>query len=328
LTEDENKRLENQMVELKNRAEKAELESLKSNQLVTSLRDNNNLLKMQADQLQQEVTELREQRYQQAQTTPDKQDSSLSENSSSELTSDTEILQELYKSELALSPTPEAKQQKNQAKEEKSDSTHLFPDDGRVDQKQKPVKKIRIPSFRIEAEPLLFKNGFNPSSFTIAGLILLALMVIGGIYLYSVMSAPADNSTSGSAQVKLHHNTAQNDPPATKPPVNQTVQNNRATDSSLNSNQLGSVDQQAIPTNGMATTSEQLRLEKELTLRQMAEEEFHRNLLNRTNDQPELSEPQQLFLDDPNHQQESGGEPLPLSLELEAEASSTASTSH
>ncbi|MEJ2619408.1 MAG: response regulator, partial [Candidatus Thiodiazotropha sp.] len=195
LIEDENKRLESQMVELKSRAEKAELESLKSNQLVTSLRENNNLLKMQADQLQQEVTELREKLYQQAQAS-NKPDSSLTEIPNSELTSDTDLLQELYKSELALSPTPEAAQRDKQSNENKTGSVHLFPDKEQVDQKQKQAKEVRIPPFRIEAEPLFFKNGFNLSSFTIASLILLAIMVIGSIYLYSTMSRPTEETSS------------------------------------------------------------------------------------------------------------------------------------
>jgi diguanylate cyclase (GGDEF)-like protein len=332
LIEGENKRLESQMVDLKSRAERAELESLKSNQLVTSLRDNSNLLKMQADQLQQEVTELREKQYQQAQAC-DKPDSSLTENSHSELTSDTDLLQELYKPELALSPTPEATQQNKQSNENKSESVHLFPDKEQVDQKQKQAKESRIPPFRIEAEPLFFKNGFNFSSFTIASLILFAIMVIGGIYLYSAMSRPADDVSSDSAQMKFDSESVQSSPTVSEIPAKQTAQNIVTTDSSANITKQPDEHRQRIPAARAATISKELRLEKELTLRQKAEEAFNRSLVENAIDAPEFSEPPQSFSDVSVDQPESGDESLPLSLEFEAEATSgtvdsSVSTSH
>jgi diguanylate cyclase (GGDEF)-like protein len=332
LIEGENKRLESQMVELKSRAEKAELESLKSNQLVTSLRDNSNLLKMQVDQLQQEVTELREKQYQQAPTS-DKPDSSLTDSSSSELTSDTDLLQELYEPELALSSTPEVTQLNKQVNENKTETVHLFPDKEQVDQKQKQAKETRIPPFRIEAEPLFFKNSFSLSSFSIASLILLAIMVIGGIYLYSAMSRPVEETSSDSTHVKVDSNLVQNTPTSTEIPTNQTSQDNTPRDSSNNDAKLKIVHQQETPTNRGISISKELRLEKESTLRLKAEEAFNRSLVESTINTQAFSEPPQTFSNTSADQPELDNESLPLSLEFEAEALSgaidgTTSTTH
>ncbi|MET0072766.1 MAG: response regulator [Candidatus Thiodiazotropha lotti] len=320
LIEGENKRLESQISDLKSRAEKAELESLKSNQLVTSLRDNSNLLKMQVDQLQQEVNELREKQYQQP-TTDEKQNSTPSTESNSELKTDTDLLEELYKPELALSATPEPPQQNKPVKENKTDSVHLFPDKEQVDLKQKQVKESRIPPFRVEAEPMFFKNGFNPSSFTIASLIMLAVVVIGGIYLYTVMIAPPPNDlASDTSQVALQ-STSPNDGAAA--PASKEVVVEQTTDSS-SSTAAPSINsagfQEVAPVARVLSISEELRLEKELTLRQMAEEEFTRSLVSTTTAEPEYSDPTETFSTEFEVQPEPANEVLPLSPAFEAEA--------
>ncbi|MCG8488016.1 MAG: response regulator [Chromatiales bacterium] len=324
LIEGENKRLESQISDLNSRAEKAEFESLKSNQLVTSLRDNSNLLKMQVDQLQQEVNELREQQYQQPKAA-EKQDSSLSDGPNSELKSDTDLLDELYQPELALSATPEAKQQDSQAQATKTDSVHLFPDKEQVDLKQKQAKESRIPPFRVEAEPMFFKNGFNPSSFTIASLILLAILVIGGVYFFTVMSAPTtDQLVSDSKQERLHNDAPHKAalPLATEARVEQTGNNSNSTAPASNREQVVESRRKNIPTTGVSTISEELRLEKELTLRQMAEEEFNRSLVNSTPTETELSVESQIISNELEYQSEPVNEVLPLPLDFEAEATS------
>ncbi|ODB88887.1 hypothetical protein A3193_08710 [Candidatus Thiodiazotropha endoloripes] len=327
LIEGENKRLENQISDLKSRAEKAELESLKSNQLVTSLRDNSNLLKMQVDQLQQEVNELREKQYQQPKAV-EKRNSTLVDESNSELKTDTDLLEELYKPELALSPTPQPQpqpqpqQQIKPVKESKTDSVHLFPDKEQVDLKQKQVKGSRIPPFRVEAEPMFFKNGFNPSSFTIASLIMLAIVVIGGIYLYTVMSAPTYDPVSDTNQVALPSSSPNQGAaalPTKEVVVEQTKSNSsRRTVPSVNS----AGHQQAAPVTRAPSISEELRLEKELTLRQMAEEEFNRSLVNTTTAEPVFFDPPETVSTDYEFQSEAVNESVPLLPEFEAETNS------
>ncbi|MBV2122790.1 MAG: response regulator [Candidatus Thiodiazotropha sp. (ex Ctena orbiculata)] len=328
LIEGENKRLESQIIDLKSRAEKAELESLKSNQLVTSLRDNSNLLKMQVDQLQQEVNELREKQYQQPQASK-KQNSAPSSESDSELKTDTDLLEELYKPELALSPTPQPKPQpqpqlqSQPVKESTADSVHLFPDKEQVDLKQKQVKESRIPPFRVEAEPMFFKNGFNLSSFTIASLILLAIVVVGGIYLYAVMGdPPANDLASKTNQVTLQSKTP-NDAAAAPAPketvVKQSVNNGNGR-SAPSVNRAGY--QEAAPVTRAMSISEELRLEKELTLRQMAEEEFSRSLVSTATTEPVDSDLTETVSSDFEIQSETANEALPLSDDFEAEATS------
>ncbi|MBW9256764.1 MAG: response regulator [Candidatus Thiodiazotropha sp. (ex. Lucinisca nassula)] len=320
LIEGENKRLESQIVDLKSRAEKAELESLKSNQLVTSLRDNSNLLKMQVDQLQQEVNELREKQYQQPKAN-EKQNRAPSSESNSELKTDTDLLEELYKPELALSPTPEPQQQTKPVKENKADSVHLFPDKEQVDLKQKQVKESRIPPFRVEAEPMFFKNGFNLSSFTIASLIMLVIVVIGGIYLYAVMSAPTPNDlASDTNQVTLQSTAA--DHVAAAPAATQMVVKKTANiSSSRTAPPVNRTEyQEASPVTRAMSISEELRLEKELTLRQMAEEEFTRSLVSTTTTEPDDADPAETVSTDFEIQPETANEALPLSQDFEAEA--------
>ncbi|MCG8041445.1 MAG: response regulator [Candidatus Thiodiazotropha endolucinida] len=332
LIEGENKRLESQIIDLKSRAEKAELESLKSNQLVTSLRDNSNLLKMQVDQLQQEVDELREKQYQQPQASK-KQNSAPSSESDSELKTDTDLLEELYKPELALSPTPQPKPkpqpqpqpqlQSQPVKESTADSVHLFPDKEQVDLKQKQVKESRIPPFRVEAEPMFFKNGFNLSSFTIASLIMLAIVVVGGIYLYAVMGdPPANDLASKTNQVTLQSKTP-NDAAAAPAPKETVVKksvNNGNGRSAPSVNRAGY--QEAAPVTRAMSISEELRLEKELTLRQMAEEEFSRSLVSTATTEPVDSDLTETVSSDFEIQSETANEALPLPQDFEAEATS------
>ncbi|MCG7936960.1 MAG: hypothetical protein JAY68_20180, partial [Candidatus Thiodiazotropha taylori] len=311
-------------------AEKAELESLKSNQLVTSLRDNSNLLKMQVDQLQQEVNELREKQYQQPQSSK-KQNSTPSSESNSELKTDTDLLEELYKPELALSPTPQPKpqpqpqpqQQTKPAKEDTADSVHLFPDKEQVDLKQKQVKESRIPPFRVEAEPMFFKNGFNLSSFTIASLIMLAIVVVGGIYLYAVMSDPPANDPASEANQVTLQSTTPNDLAAAPAPKETDVKksvNNSSGRSAPSVNRAGY--QEAAPVTRAMSISEELRLEKELTLRQMAEEEFSRSLVSTATTEPDDSDLTETVSTDFEIQPETANEALPISHDFEAEATS------
>ncbi|MES9941318.1 MAG: response regulator [Candidatus Thiodiazotropha sp. 6PLUC2] len=287
ILEGENNRLEEQMRELKNRAERAELESLKSNQLVSSLRDNGNLLRMQLDQLQQQVNELQEQHYEDKEAKVEaKEPVSTLVEKSSELKSDTELLDELYKPEIALSATPEIKP----SAEKTTTSVHLFPDKDQISAKQKSSNKVKIPPFRVEAEPLLFKNGFNLSSFTIASIILTALLLVGGIYLYLVMSDEPTHEVAAVQQVDSENNSKSARASSSSPlPATSNPDNEQAQKGHLKSPpQIPTQSQHSNSRSAdrsLPTISDELRLEKELTLRQMAEEEFSRSI-----DRPSITE--------------------------------------
>jgi diguanylate cyclase (GGDEF)-like protein len=270
--EDENRHLESQISELRVRTEKAELESLKSNQLVCSLRENGNLLRMQLDQLQQQNNELQKQQYQDNKpTTPP--ETSTSESSDSEIKSDTDLLDELYQPELALTATPKIEKPETN----KNESVHMFPDKDQVSSRRKTFKKPKIPPFRIEAEPTLFKNGLNLSPFTIASIIFLILLSTGSLYLYFTLNSDPVQVTSAESQMKRQYKPTPSQPP---PQATATVANQKLVP-------VKSTQQQAIvkKKDFLETTTvidasirEELRLEKELTLRQMAEDEFNRNL--------------------------------------------------
>jgi hypothetical protein len=152
-------------------------------------------------------------------------------------------------------------------------------------------------------------------------------MLIGGIYLYSVMSQPAEESSADSTQVTLDSDLVQKKPTSIEKPANQTPQESTPGDSSINNAKLEAEHHQEAPANRSITVSKELRLEKEMSLRLKAEEAFNRSLVESTTDTPEFSEP---LSDD---QPELNNESLPLSLEFEAEATagtidSTVSTTH
>ncbi|MES9859318.1 MAG: response regulator [Candidatus Thiodiazotropha sp. LLP2] len=277
ILEGENNRLEDQMRELTSRAERAELESLKSNQLVSSLRDNGNLLRMQLDQLQQQVNELQEQQYK-AQKPDTKESESTLVEKNSELKSDTDLLDELYKPEIALSATPEIKP----TAQKTTTSVHLFPDTDQINDKLKSSQNIKIPPFRVESEPMFFKNGGNLSSFSIASIILVALLLIGGIYLYVVMDDEQNHGVAATqqdvAETKPRHDRGSSPPAtATSNPRKDKAQNSHLVTPPQTLAKLDNSNSRAA-NRPLPTITDELRLEKELTLRQMAEEEFSRSI--------------------------------------------------
>ncbi|MES9850312.1 MAG: response regulator [Candidatus Thiodiazotropha sp. L084R] len=277
ILEGENNRLEDQMRELTSRAERAELESLKSNQLVSSLRDNGNLLRMQLDQLQQQVNELQEQQYK-AQKPDTKESESTLVEKNSELKSDTDLLDELYKPEIALSATPEIKP----TAQKTTTSVHMFPDTDQINDKLKSSHNIKIPPFRVESEPIFFKNGGNLSSFSIASIILVALLLIGGIYLYVVMGDEQNHGVAATQQdaveTKPRHDRGSSPPAtATSNPRKDKAQSIHLVTPPQTLAKLDNSNSRAA-NRPLPTITDELRLEKELTLRQMAEEEFSRSI--------------------------------------------------
>jgi two-component system, cell cycle response regulator len=281
IMEGENQRLESQITELTSRAERAELESLKSNQLVSSLRENGQLLRMQLDQLQQQINELRKQRSQDSKTDGKEPTSSLVEKSS-ELKSDTELLDELYKPELILSATPEIKKP---AKTQAKASIDPLPAKDQISLKKRTESNIKIPPFHVESEPMFFKDGFNLSAFAIASLIFMVLVLIGAIYLYVAMS-----ETPTSEDTTLQTETTKNasprseaaSPTLTTPGVSRDILHNSPDTNHSVTPPAPEYLNPDIPDKSQTTISNELRLEKELTLRQIAEEEFNRSIEHRS----------------------------------------------
>jgi hypothetical protein len=276
IIESENARLESQIQELTGRAEKAELESLKSNQLVSSLRENNHLLHMQLDQLQQQLNETKEQRHQENMSRAEEQTSTLKQSSS--LQSDTDLLNDIYKPELTLTATPEI----NTSEEDSATPAPLFAKKDQPKPKPKAVKSFKFPPFRVEPEPLIFKEGFNLSSFTIASIILLILLSIGATYFYLVMNeeSPIESeethqgvSTKGVSQREIPKLLSTSATPSARQKGNSSDPPNP-----LN-NQIPMASQnREAPAAAQTIVSEQTRQKKEWILRQMAEEEFSRRI--------------------------------------------------
>ena len=288
IVEDENRRLENQIQELVSRAEKAELESLKSNQLVSSLRENGNLLRMQLDQSQQQLNELQESR-QVSQSAPETEVQSPPQEQTSQLETDSsEVLNESFKPELALTAVPEIAKPDN-----KPVSVHLFPEQDQINSRQKTSKNTAIPPFRVEPEPLLFKNRFNPSSFTIASIILGVLLSIGGIYLYLYMNEEPHQETamvSSETAPPSDSEVRQVAPEAVEEDKTQHSTSPRQANTAPPKPTAAVIDRPPV-------VSDEVRMEKEWTLRQMAEEEFSRKLDNSVpqneplySEEPEITE--------------------------------------
>ncbi|MEW8194089.1 MAG: diguanylate cyclase [Candidatus Thiodiazotropha sp.] len=263
--EEENRNLQNQLAELTSRAEKAEVENVKSNQLVNSLKDNIKLLNMQLDQLQQQLTE-EQQKYQRAAKTGAghiERDSAVV-NTKPPLQPNSDFISDSQNSDLSLKAAPDSNLYSPTSE---PPSVHLFPEQDQIQTKQQVKNKPTIPPFRVEPEPLLFKNGFHLSSFAIAGMIFTFMLIIGGVYLYMVLSdnPDVDGTTtdiqSGQSQIE-----SQNAMDYAKPTVStqEPAQSLRAT-------KPQPVTEKAVN----KIISDEMRLEKELTLRKMAEEEFN-----------------------------------------------------
>ncbi|MCU7931360.1 MAG: response regulator [Candidatus Thiodiazotropha sp. (ex Codakia rugifera)] len=265
--EDENRRLEQKITELVNRAEKAELENRKSDQLVNSLKDNIKLLRMQLEQLQKQIEDEREIRKQ----LPDNIDKNGT-NSAYEPVSqpqyDSKIVNEEQHSGLTLNAMPTAASPTSS----EPPTVHLFPEQDQVQFKKQTTNNTKIPPFRIEPEPFLFKNGLHLSSFTIASIIFVLMLSIAGTYLFLVMDDDPSSEPSTSSQAA-----STNQPQ----PV-------LATQTGVVAGEKGHSNQAEVPDkidaayqpqeqkseNRSITVSDEIRLEKELTLRRMAEEEF------------------------------------------------------
>ncbi|MET0050228.1 MAG: response regulator [Candidatus Thiodiazotropha sp.] len=298
-TEEENKRLEDHAKDLRNRAEKAELESLKLNQLVSSLRENGQLLRMQLDQAQQEIDELKAARQSAPPPVTEDPKPTQSARATKPQSSDSILLNEIYESELSLTATPNLKAISGQPSQQApatpvNEAVQAKP--AVANAEEKPTKQSSSqnpPPFRIEKEPFLFKNGINPSAFTIASVILTLLLLAAGLSVYFYLKdspVPAPQATTSVAEPKATAPTtaspstpqalvqSQTEPHQVQPTAtrNPPIQNPRL--ESVEPSRFATATPPVARTEIAFPVSEESRLEKELTLRQMAEEEFQRRL--------------------------------------------------
>jgi diguanylate cyclase (GGDEF)-like protein len=262
--EEANRHLESQVAELTSRAEKAEVENIRSNQLVSSLKDNVKLLHMQLDQLQQQLKEERQKNLQAVSRGKHIDADSGVVDTHSQLKADTELLGDSKNSDLVLNPFPDTRPISVPSEPV---SVHLFPDQDQIKSKTQSISKTDIPPFRVEPAPLIFKNGFNPSSFTIASIIFAVILAIGGAYLYQVFTdEPVVDESAGKSSTLQNRNPTQ--AVASRPkPVTENQKPPIKPAQMTPSDTAG-----AAP--GSEVVPEELRLEKELVLRNMAEEEF------------------------------------------------------
>ncbi|MBT2971718.1 MAG: response regulator [Candidatus Thiodiazotropha sp. (ex Ctena orbiculata)] len=273
--EEENRRLESQTAELMGRAEKAEAENVKSNQLVSSLEDNIKLLHMQLDQLQQELTEEKQKKL----TTVSKERrvdrESSSFDSGIQTQSESIVSGNTQHSDLLLNPLPENISNRAEGEPNRGDSepngaesepssVHLFPDQDQIRSRQQANAKGSIPPFRVEPEPLLFKNGFNLSSFTIASIIFTVMLIVGGVYIYNVFTKePGVEIKSEEARSTKDQTQSLSNNGTSAALEHTTIAKTMAT--------AGSAKVDKIANGAVA---DEVRLKKERTLRMLAEEEF------------------------------------------------------
>jgi hypothetical protein len=145
-------------------------------------------------------------------------------------------------------------------------SVHLFPEQDQIQNKKQVFKKPTIPPFRVEPEPLLFKNGFHLSSFTIASIIFAVMLLIGGIYLYTVLND--DTSVDATVdQTTMVKQSEQVQSPGNSRSTTTTHQPMQHATTTITPTKIEKVDNSII--------SHESRLEKEMTLRKKAEEEFN-----------------------------------------------------
>ncbi|MCM8854703.1 MAG: response regulator [Candidatus Thiodiazotropha sp.] len=269
--EDENRRLEQRTTELVNRAEKAELENRKSDQLVNSLKDNIKLLHMQLEQLQKQIEDEKETQKQLSDNV-NKIDANSAYESVSQLQHDSKIVNDAQSSGLTLNAMPMA----TPSTSSEPPTVHLFPEQDQVQSKRQSTNNTKIPPFRIEPEPFLFKNGLHLSSFAIASIILVLILSIAGIYIFLVMDDDPSTELSASNQA------ASTNQPQPILAIQTGLEPGEKERSNLAENPVKT--HVAIQTknqphaqksgNRETTVSDEIRLEKELTLRRMAEEEF------------------------------------------------------
>lgn len=296
--EQENIRLEGQLEALNNRAQKAELAQRKSEQLVISLKDNIKLLRAQMEQIQHQLVEAQEQATAQPASTPVQSEQDrphidintqpvLDEETYLETRADSNLLIDGFPSSKPLLPEKEPapvvqlfaeptkpEGRKNPQKSEKIQERLETPND-------RPTPSI--PLYRPEP-PKKFKEPRSLSPFAIASLILLVLALLGGGYLYLYWDKGHEATTPVTATAKTvteaDNRTASEKTTSPKPAESKSSQPAQPQSAGVSAEAETAASVPSPSNNSLSTllTDEKARLQTELTLRQLAEEEFKQRL--------------------------------------------------
>ena len=319
--EQENLRLEGQIEALDSRAQKAELAYRKSEQLVISLKDNIKLLRAQMEQVQQQLVESQQQQVDQQVSEP--LDQALEETVDEEET----YIEQRTDSELMIDGFPTSKPVAD-LKPEAAPVVQLFAEPSEFQKPEsaadKPASKpplqehfeapkpqaepvkpdISIPVYRAPEREGPFKERKPLSSFAIASLILLALVIAGIGYVYFAWDEEPGDPTAGTltGPAEASPETTPVEPavaakPARIVPVKPSssvvrsapVSAERSTTASQPQTSSPPVPEAAVSPAPTDLADEEARLQAELTLRQIAEEEFQQRLKASADSPPEGS---------------------------------------
>jgi diguanylate cyclase (GGDEF)-like protein len=300
--EQENTRLEGQLEAVSGRAQKAELAYRKSEQLVVSLKDNIKLLRAQLEQAKKQLLNAQQQATQPtaraAEPKPQSEavdvdinvdvdtDPILDEDTHIEMRADSSLVIDGFPSSKPLTADIDSASvvqlfaEPSQATPAPAPAAQKTPP-RKVEEPPKAKAQEKnpfesIPVYRAQPQEEKFKAPRRPlSSFAIASLILVGLISLGGGYFYYYWQNEGTVSDGkGSAETTVAKPRKKETPPqaplssklaATQP---DTVSKPRAA--------APVVDKPAV--NPAAQTDEEARLQAELTLRQIAEEEFRQRL--------------------------------------------------
>lgn len=288
--EQENIRLEGQLEAISNRAQKAELAQRKSEQLIISLKDNIKLLRAQMEQIQKQLLESQQQASQPAPppTEPDEPSLDIDININP-VDSEETYIETRSDSDLVFDGFPSGTQSK--AENEPAPVAHLFADSApaapvRVEiPAEKPAVASKpaavetpspvIPNFLPKAREGKYRQPTSLSSFTIASLIMLLFLALGGGYLYfywqdDMIVAKVQEATAGaSTSTAIPTNEPNRLNPSKPAPTSQSqaIPENKP---------VASATARSVPSAPDSSTiaDEEARLQAELALRQIAEEEF------------------------------------------------------
>jgi two-component system, cell cycle response regulator len=297
--EQENIRLEGQLEALSNRAQKAELAQRKSEQLVISLKDNIKLLRAQMEQIQHQLVEAQEQATaQQPASTPvqSEPDQPLIDIDTQPVLNDETYLETRADSDLLIDGFPSSKTLLPE--KETAPVVQLFAEPTKPEVRDNPQKSEKIqerletpnarptpsiPLYRPEP-PEMFKEPRSLSPFAIASLILLVLALLGGGYLYLYWDKGHEATTPVTATAKTvteaDNGTASDKTTSAKSvesKISQPAQP-QAAGVSAEAETATSVPSPSNDSPSTLLTDEEARLQAELTLRQLAEEEFRQRL--------------------------------------------------
>ena len=285
--EQENLRLEGQLEALSNRAQKAEQAHRRSEQLVISLKDNIKLLRAQMEQIQNHLAEVQHQNIQNAAApaeTAGQDHSGLHSDTDPLLDEDTHI-EDRSDSDLVFNPFPSGSAAsssspqatvtqlfaESQPPERKKVSPANTPTQAKPAESQQP--NLSIPVYRAEPREKPPREPRTLSSFAIASMIMLLMVGLGGAYVYNYWTQDSPQAAPQTTEGTTAPSSAAADRGSKdKSPVEALSQ------AAETSSPAPTQHSEAPRTAPSASIGEEARLQAEMTLRQMAEEEFQQRL--------------------------------------------------